>query len=549
VTRALVIRNAIVHTIDESLPIAQAVAIEEDRIAWVGADDEVDAHLRPGDDVWDAEGKTLFPGFIDSHNHVRLGGGGDLELNDAGSLGEIRQRCIAYLAEHPEAEWLEATGWNYGALPGGRTPTADDIQDVAAGRPAFLLSYDAHTVWMDREAMRRFGIGRGTTEVPFGRVELGADGEPTGFLTDFAVMGLSRRGLAALQAVLPSMSSDRQYQALKRSLDMAIAFGITTIVEPQNSPDDVAMFLRAREDGDLRSRLVAAMYHPPGTTPAEVKEFDDLRRVYDDDRFRIGPIKLYVDDVIEPWTAAMLEPYANRPETSGDTFWDPEMFARTVADLESRGFQSFTHATGDRGIRTALDGIAYARQVNGPGDRRHQLVHVECLSDRDLPRFAELGTVACMQPRHCAPEIVADWRANVGEDRWRNAWRFRGLRDSGATLAFSSDWNVAEMDPLVGIYSALTRANLDGSEAWVPEETVDVATAVRAYTMGGAWANRCDHDRGSVTPGKYADLVVLSEDPFAAAVDPRRLLELHVDTTIVAGAVAYRREEAGQSPS
>jgi predicted amidohydrolase YtcJ len=547
VNRALVIRNARVHTVDEAMPFAQAVAIEGDRIAWVGTDDEVDAHLRPGDDVLDAEGKTMLPGFIDSHNHVRLGGGGDLELNDAASLDEIRERCRRYLRANPNAEWLEATGWNYGAFPGGRTPTADDIQDVAGGRPAFLLSYDAHTVWMDREAMRRFGIGGGTTEVAFGRVELDQDGEPTGFVTDFAVMGLSRRGLAALQAVLPSMSPDRQYEALRRSLEMAIGFGITTIVEPQNSPDDVPMFVRAREDGALRSRLIAAMYHPPGTTREEIQEFEELRSVHDDDRFRVGPIKLYIDDVIEPWTAAMLEPYANRPETSGDTFWEPEAFARTVADLEGRGFQCFTHATGDRGIRTALDGIAYAGRTNGPGDRRHQLVHVECLSDEDLPRFADLGVVACMQPRHCAPEIVADWRANVGSQRWRFAWRFRSLRDSGATLAFSSDWNVAEMDPLIGIYSALTRANLDGSDAWVAQETVDVATAVQAYTMGGARANRCERDRGSITPGKYADLVLLSADPFEVAHEPQRLLNLTVEATIVGGSIVHRA--VGQSPA
>jgi len=542
---ALVLRNARVRTMDERVPLAGAVAIEGERISWVGVEDEVDAHVRPNDGVLDVGGRTVLPGFVDAHNHVRLGGSAELELNDAVTLGEILERCRVHLAARPDDEWLEAVGWNYGALPGGRTPTADDLEEVAGGRPAFLLSYDAHTAWLNREGMRRLGIGRGTTDVPWGLVELDAGGEPTGFVKDYAVRGLSAAGQRALSSVLPSMAPERKYRSLVGALDLAISLGITTVVEPQNAPEDVALFLRAREEGALRSRLVAAMYHPPGTTADEVDAFDELRRRHDDDRFRVGPIKLYVDDVIEPWTAAMLEPYANRPETSGDTFWDPEEFAETVTALDARGFDCYTHATGDRGIRTVLDAVERATPANGPRDRRHQIVHVECLHDDDVPRFAELGVVACMQPRHCAPEIVADWRANVGEERWRNAWRFRSLRDAGATLAFSSDWNVAEMDPLVGVYTAVTRANLDGSDAWVPDETVDVDTALRAYTVGSAWAMRGERDRGVLSPGYLADLVVLSGDPVdAAETDPARLLATRVDLTMVGGEVAYQRDQS-----
>jgi predicted amidohydrolase YtcJ len=373
--------------------------------------------------------------------------------------------------------------------------------------------------------------------VPFGRVEMDADGDPTGFLTDFAVMGLSRRGLAALQAVLPSMSPDRQYEALKRSLDMAIAFGITTIVEPQNSPDDVALFLRARAEGDLRSRLIAAMYHPPGTTPDEVDGFDELRRIHDDDRFRVGPIKLYIDDVIEPRTAAMLEDYAGAPGERGSTFWDPETFAELVTTLDARGFQTFTHATGDRGIRTALDAIEAARRANGDRDARHQIVHCELVHPQDQPRFAELGVVACMQPRHCSADLVAgDWLDNVGEERQRYGFAWRSLKDSGATLAFSSDWDVGEMDPLVGIYSALTRARLDGTDAWRTEQRVDLETAIGAYTMGGAYANHVEDRRGSITVGKQADLVVLDRDLFELD-DPSEVVETHVTAAVVDGEV------------
>jgi predicted amidohydrolase YtcJ len=356
-------------------------------------------------------------------------------------------------------------------------------------------------------------------------------------------MGLSRDGQAALEGVVPGYARGFQYERTLASLDMAAAFGITTILEPQNSPEDLWIFERAREEGRLRSRLIAAMFHPVGTTEADRARFDEVRARHDDDRLRVGPIKLYVDDVIEPWTAAMLEPYANRPSERGELFWQPRELADLVIDLERRGWSCHVHGTGDRGLRVALDAFEAARRANGDLSPRHGIVHAECLHPDDVPRFGSLGVVPIMQPRHCAPQIVADWRANVGPERWRHAWAFRSLRDAGARLAFSSDWNVAEMDPMVGIYTAMTRANLDGSEAWVSEETVELETAIHAYTMGGAYVAFADERRGSISVGKQADLVVLSHDLFAeTAADPRRVLDVHVTHTIVDGEVVHRRE-------
>jgi hypothetical protein len=533
--------NARVHTMDDAMPEARAVAVEGERVSWVGADEEARTPTDAHTDVIDARGATVLPGFIDSHNHVRLGSNpAEVDLAGALSLDELRARVRAHADAHPDLTWIEGVGWNYGAMPGGRLPTWADLDGLTGGRPAFLFSYDAHNVWMNREAMRAFGITREVTTVPFGHVELDEAGEPTGFVTGFAVMGISRTGQAALEGVLPGYERALQYERTIESLDMATAFGITTVVEPQNSPDDLWIFERAREEGRLRSRLVAAMFHPVGTSEAEVREFEAARARLDDDRLRVGPIKLYIDDVIEPWTAAMLEPYANRPGERGELFWQPREFAELITDLERRGFQCHIHGTGDRGLRTALDGIEAARAANGPGDRRHLMVHTECLDAADMPRFGALGVMPCMQPRHSAPEIVADWRANVGPERWRHAWAFRSLRDAGATLTFSSDWNVAEMDPMVGIYTAITRANLDGSEAWIPEETLDLASTLRAYTMGGARACFAESNRGSVTAGKYADLVVLSEDLFALEAEPRRILDVRVTHTIVGGEVVYR---------
>ncbi|MDP9296420.1 MAG: amidohydrolase [Actinomycetota bacterium] len=534
----LVLRNAKVYTVDPARPWAGAVAVRDGRIAWVG-DDKDAPEAR---ETIDVEGRLALPGFVDAHNHVRLGSETEaVQLGDAATLIEVRRLLDAYAAAHPDREWIVGEEWSYSAGPEDRSPRAEDLDGVAPGRAIMVFSYDVHNVWLNREAIRRFGLSRGAVDVPFGHAELdAATGEPTGFVHDFAVMGLSRAGHAMLtEQVRPNFAPESQYLRLLSSLDMAIGFGITTVVEPQNSLDDLPLFVRARDEGKLRSRMIAALFHPRGTTVEELDAFAEARRRFDDDRFRVAPVKLYIDDVLEPHTAAMLEPYADMPETRGDTFYSPDEFARVVAELERRGFQTFTHATGDRGIRTALDAIEASRRRNGPGDRRHQLVHVECVHPDDLGRFAELGVVACMQPRHAAPDIVDVWRAAAGPRREHTAFPWRSLQASGATLAFSSDWNVAEMDPLVGMYTALTRADLKGEGAWVEEETLDLASTIRAYTMGSAYANFAEGDRGSISTGKHADLVALSQNLFE--IEPAGFLETGADLVMTGGKMHIRR--------
>lgn len=538
----LVVRNGRVHTVDDARPAAEAVAVGGERIAVVGSNEDVAELIGRGTEVLDADGATVLPGFVDAHNHARLGSNpGAAQLTGATSLEEIHARIAAFCDANPAAAWVEGEGWNYAAVPGG-SPTADMLEGATRGLPAFLFSYDVHTVWLNREAMDRLKITRTSDRLPWGTVEKDpATGEPTGYIHDFAVLGISEEGQRALAPHIPGYAPEAQYDRMVASLDMAADLGITTIVEPQNGLDDIELFVRARDEGTLRSRLIAAMLCLPGTTSERLDALQSAARTYDDDRLRVGPIKLYIDDVVEPHTAAMVEPYANRPETRGQTFWEPEEFAELLLEIERRGMQAFTHATGDRGIRTVLDAVQRCRAVFGPRDARHQIVHAECVHPDDVGRFGELGVVACMQPRHCAPDIVEEWRANVGPARERFAWPFRSIAAGGGVLAFSSDWNVAEMDPMTWIYTALTRADLQGRGGWNLDETIDLATAVRAATLGSAYANFAEHDRGSITPGKYADLAVLSRDLFDGE-DPAAILDTRVRATLVAGRVVHRAE-------
>ncbi len=535
----LAIVNGAVHTVDAAHPHASAVAVSANHIAAVGSDDEIRDLLDPTTTVIDADGATVLPGFVDAHNHVRLGSNpGAVQFFGATSLEEIRARIDAFADAHPGVAWIEGEGWNYMAIPGG-SPTAAMLDGCGGDAALFLFSYDVHTVWLNREAMRRLRIGGGDTRLPWGTVEVDpVTGDPTGYIHDFAVLGISEEGQRALEPHIPGYARDQQYERMVSSLEMASTLGITTIVEPQNGLDDIELFVRARSEGTLRSRLIAAMLCLPGTTTERLDALVDAKRAYADDRFRVGPIKLYIDDVIEPHTAAMLEPYANR-DTRGATFWDPAEFSAFLQELERRGLQTFTHATGDRGIRTVLDAVQGCRERFGPADVRHQIVHVECVHADDVPRFGELGVVACVQPRHCAPDIVAEWRDNVGPARERYAWPFRSIAAAGGTLAFSSDWNVAEMDPMTWLYTAITRADLDGNGGWNLQETVDLATAIDAATRGSAYANFAEDRRGSLSVGSQADIVVLDRDLFSVH-DPREILATRVTHTLVDGVVVYR---------
>ncbi len=538
----MVVRHANIHTMDEKSPRGTALAVRGDKILWVGDDADAGKYIGEKTRVVDAGGRLLLPGFIDSHFHVGLGNDPNVVRITGNSLKEIREQVKTFSDKRPDLKWVEMDGWNYSAFPDGTLPTSKDLEGLTGGRPAFLVAYDYHTIWMNKEALNAFGITKATKSVSFAE-DVQHDkktGEPTGILVGFGSTGLSASAEAELSNILPSHSHANAANNIAQLLQQAARAGITTVVDPQSYLENLPVYAQLKREGRLPQRLQVALFHRRGTSDAEIDKFAEAVKEYNDDTFRVAAIKLYIDDVIEPHTAAMLAPYADRPDTSGVLDYPAEEFKQVVAKLDKRDFQIFTHATGDRGIRTALDAYEYARKMNGPRDSRHEIVHVECLNEQDIHRFKELKVTACMQPRHCAPDITGQWAKATGPQRWKYAWAFRSLRDTGATLAFSSDWNVAEMEPEIGMYTALTRKGLDGKPegGWIPDQTIDIDTAVKGYTINGAWANFVEGNRGSLTVGKYADMVLLSDDVFTIA--PDKLKDTKAVWTVVGGKAAYK---------
>lgn len=539
----ILILNARVYTVNPAEPWAEAVAIAGGRIAFVGSDAGAEAFRDGSTRTIDAQGRLLLPGFVDSHNHIFSGADPDrIQLGGARDLDDIRSRVREFSNARPDLPWILGDGWNYSIFPVGTLPSMEELDGITGGRPAMLTAYDAHTMWFNAKALDLLGIDETTESVGFGELQRHEDGRPTGIIFGGSAGGDSSEGTTPWD-LIPERSEEDRYQGLIRNFARASRFGITTIVDPQAAPEDLPLHERALAEGHLKSRLRLALDHPRGTTAEDVAHFAELRDRNDDGRIRVTALKLYIDDVIEPHTAALLAPYSDAPHTAGDTFYEPGEFDALVAGLDARGFQLFIHAIGDRGVRTALDALEYAQNVNGARDARHQLVHVELLSPDDVTRFDELGVVACMQPRHLAPDITGQWSAAVGPGRSRYAWALRSLIDAGAVLAFASDWDVAEMEPLVGIYTAVTRRALDGTpeDGWIPAQRISVADAVRGYTRGGAYANFAEDELGSIERGKLADLVLLSED--ILSISPERILETRVLVTLAGGEEVYRADD------
>ncbi|NVJ98452.1 MAG: amidohydrolase family protein [Alphaproteobacteria bacterium] len=533
-TAEVVYTNGTIYTVDEDMPWASELGVQQGRIVCVGAPGACDSFSGLREDL---QGRFVMPGFIDSHNHVTYARGtGMIDLAPATNYEEFRALIEEFAAARPDLPWIIGDGWNYSIFPSGM-PNYRDLEGLADGRPMMLISYDAHTKLLNRTAMNAFGLTDAAERTPIGSIVRDIDGKLTGIFK--AALYISEEDQKALNAILPPPDEEDLYQSFLGNLDEAASVGITTIVEPQNYPEDLGRYERARREGKLKAHIRLALYHSPNVSAEEFQEYKAIHDRYrNDPDIRVPALKLYVDDVIESETAAVFEPYVGS-ENVGELFYDPEEFKTLVTRLDAEGFQLFIHAIGDRGIHTALDALEAAKVANGKPDAPHQLVHLELMNPDDIDRLAALDVSAAIQPRHLSPDITAQWAKSVGEARHKYAWPLKSLADAGTRFAFSSDWNVAEMNPFIGIFTAVNRTGLAGNPegGWQPQERIDLATALEGYTIMGAISNGIEADRGSLEVGKFADLVFLNVNPFEVA--PLALKDVQVLKTVFQGRAVY----------
>jgi predicted amidohydrolase YtcJ len=540
----LVLQGGRIYTVDPANPWVEAVAVREGEFQAVGSDADMDPLIGPETVLVDLGGRFALPGLIDTHLHL-LSGSLLLQrvrLDEAQSLEEMKEIVRVYARAHPQQEWIVGHGWYYGRIDGGRLPTRQDLDEVVPNRPVFLTSYDDHTAWVNSRALEIAGVNRDSApEGPGEIIHERGSREPSGALREEGAMRLVR-------SAIPRPSRAELLNALRAGMAYAHRFGITSVHTATGVPDEDAtsgypdddifdLFEELERRGELALRIYAAMSVDETTTDDMLDTFAQLKARYRGPRLKAGAVKIFVDGVIESHTAAMLEPYADDPQNRGKANYTPEELSALVSHLDGRGFQIFAHAIGDRGVRMALD--AYEAVARPGRDSRHRIEHIEIVDESDIPRFAEIGVIASMQPLHGSPDFGGVWSKAVGPGRLPRAFAWGSFRRAGARLIHGSDWPVVTLDPLLGIYTAVTREDLEGKPegGWFPSERVSLEDAISGYTLDAAYASFDDGIKGSIRAGKLADLVVLSHNLFD--VPPREIAETEALMTMIGGDVVY----------
>ena len=540
----VVVINAHVYTLNPKQAWAEAIAIQNEEIVFVGSNKDAEGYRDKKTKVIDAGGRLILPGFTDCHSHF-LDGALSLErihLDDAKDVPEIQRRVKAYADAHPELKWIRGRGWTYPAMGPTNLPNKKDLDAIITDRPVYLEAFDGHTWWANSKALQLAGITRDTPNPPGGEiVRDSATGEATGALKEDSADAL-------MLPVLPLPSRNEKIAAYKAGFKEANRAGLVRVHTAGGVGVGMSDLMNAdlleamRESGDLTVRFyMAYRAEPPTVTAKQIQEIEAARSKYHDEWISAGAVKFFMDGVIESHTAAMLAPYSDDPKLSGSLLWDPATYKKIVADLDKRGIQIFTHAIGDRAIRVTLDAYEEAARQNGTKDRRHRIEHIEDASAEDISRFGKLGVIASFQPLHAYPDddTLLVWLRNVGPERGQRAWAWRSVQAGGGVLAFGSDWPIVTLNPWQGMQNAVTRQTVEGNppEGFVPKERIGVEDAIRGYTLGAAIAGHREQREGSLEKGKLADLIIVDRNLFE--VEPKEIGKTEVLLTMVGGRVVY----------
>ncbi len=526
--------NARIWTGNPAQPWAEALAVGGEAVLDVGPAARVEALAGAATRRVDLAGRLVVPGFIDNHTHFLAGGFqlASVDLRDAETPEAFARRLGAFAATLPEGRWITGGDWDHERW-GGALPRRDWIDSLTAGHPVFVSRLDGHMALANSAALERAGVTAATPDPDGGAIVRDpATGEPTGVLKDEA-MALVRR-------VLPDPPEAELDEALERAMAHALARGVTQVHDMGSLGGwtDLAVYRRAREAGRLRLRLYA--FVPLGTWPRLADYVRENGR--GDGWLRWGGLKGFVDGSLGSTTAWFYAPYDDAPETAGLLVTDTTALRRYILQADAAGLHLAVHAIGDRANDWLLERYAEAVARNGPRDRRFRIEHAQHLAPAAIERFARQGVLPSMQPYHAIDD--GRWaEKRIGPVRIQTTYAFRALLDAGARLSFGSDWTVAPISPLEGIYAAVTRRTLDGANpgGWVPQQKIGVEEALRAYTAANAYAGFQEARLGTLEPGKWADFVVLSGNLFA--LDPVEIETIRVLRTIVGGLEQYVADE------
>lgn len=534
----LVLLNGKIWTVNERQPEAEAVAVVGNRIAAVGSTQDIRRWIGAQTKVIDLQGKRVVPGFNDAHVHFLDGGAGlaSVQLRDAASPEEFRKRIGEFAARLPKGRWVLNGNWDHENWKPANLPARQLIDAVTPDNPVFINRLDGHMALANSLALKLAGVTRDTKDPDGGTIVRDASGEPTGVLKDAA--------MSFVYKVIPNPTEAEIIEAINAAMRYAAENGVTSVQDMSASPDVLGVYQTLLHRGELRVRISG---HQP------LAEWERLSRVgihanFGSANLKIGGLKGFADGSLGSTTALFFEPYLDAPNTSGlpsdEMFPESKMRDRIIA-ADRAGLQVAIHAIGDKANKTILDFFAEAEKQNGARDRRFRIEHAQHLRPEEIKRLASQHVIASMQPYHAIDD--GRWAENrIGPERAKGTYAFRSLLDAGAVLAFGSDWFVAPMEPLMGIYAAVTRRTLDGKRpgGWIPEQKITVAEAVKAFTLGSAYASFDEKVKGSVEVGKLADFAVLSADIFK--INPIEIENTKVVMTIFDGRMIFQRQPSNK---
>ena len=540
-----VIVNARIYTVNVRQPWAEALAIRGDKVLAVGSAKEIAAYRGASTKVIDAQGKLLLPGFTDCHIHFLDGSLSLVQVNldEAKTVAEIQKEVKTFADAHPDLPWVLGRGWNYTVFNPSGMPDKIYLDQVIPDRPVYLESFDGHTWWANSKALQLANISKNSADPAGGEfVRDSKSGEPTGAIKDDAADDVVRKAI-------PEPRHQEVVEVLRQGMHEANRVGLVRAISPdgvhvQGGDFSVLeVYDELRGQGQLSVRFqIAARLQPPTVTDVAIKRIEDARRRYHDEWISAGAAKFFLDGVIESHTAAMLAPYSDDAKQSGSLLWTPENYKRAVAKLDAAHVQVFTHAIGDRAVRLALDAYEEAQKTNHTQDSRSRIEHIETISAEDIPRFGELGVIASFQPLHAYPDedLLQVWLPKTGPERGQRGFAWHSVADTGGVLAFGSDWPIVTLNPWPGVQNALTRKTREGDppDGFVPQERISLEDAIKAYTLGAAFAGHREKTEGSIEPGKLADLIVLSRNLFE--IEPSKVADMEVLLTMVGGKVVYQ---------
>ncbi len=514
----------------KGLPEGSAIAVRGERVLALGGDAEVAPLVGPGTRVVELRGRLVVPGFNDAHVHFLDGGFGllSVDLRSARDERDFARRLGEHVKTLPKGTWILQGNWDHQAWPSKAEPTRQLIDAVTPEHPVFVSRLDGHMALANSLALRIAGVTRDTPDVEGGTIVRDAAGEPTGLLKDNA-MDLVSRGV-------PEPSRELNLWAARAALREAARHGVTTI-QDNSSVDALPTYQELRSRGELTARFYVWRYATPSLEPLKRT---GVRTGLGDDWIRLGALKILSDGSIGSATAALFEPFLDNPKSTGLLLHSQQELERLILDADAAGFQLAVHAIGDRANALVLDAFAKVVKQHGPRDRRFRVEHAQHVRGSDLERFRALGVVASVQPSHCIDDMRFVEK-HIGRQRLPDAYRWASFLAAGVTLAFGTDWFVEPLDPRLGLYAAVTREFKEGGPpgGFQAQERVSLEDALDAYTRGSAYAEYAEKDKGTLLPGRLADLVVFEHDLFR--IQPREVLTTPVDLTLVGGRVVFER--------